>query len=71
MVFLAPRNQNDGPRAFEHINSASFVVLRKRYASYDVLILDGGMTDYKAGATVDMRWKLEEWRTKGWTVIGS
>lgn len=71
MVFLAPRHQNDGPRAFEYIDSASFVVLRKRHASYNILILDGGMSAHKAGATVDMRLKLEEWRTKGWMVIGS
>jgi hypothetical protein len=71
MTFLAPRTQSDGRRAFEHIDSASFVVLRVGDYAYDVLILESGFTSHKAASVVDMRWYLDEWIERGWTVIGS
>ena len=71
MSFLAPRTDKDGPRAFEHIDSASFVVLRVYDVHYDVLILDGGYTSFDVGAIVDMRWTLDDWVERGWTVIRS
>lgn len=71
MTFLAPRAQNDGRRAFDHVDSVCFVVLRVFDHSYDVLILDSGFTSHKTGAIVDMRWYMEEWNDCGWTVIGS
>lgn len=71
MTFLAPRHQDDGPRAFQNVDSASFVVLRVGDVAYDVLILEAGFTSYKTGSVVDMRWFLEEWIDRGWTVIRS
>lgn len=71
MTFLAPRCQEDGRRAYENIDSASFVILRVTDTAYDVLILDPGFTSHKVASVVDMRWYLEEWIDRGWTVIGS
>ena len=71
MTFLAPRRDEDGRRAYENIDSASFVILRVSDAFYDVVIIDAGFTGHKLGSVVDMRWRLEEWIDRGWTVIGS
>jgi hypothetical protein len=71
VTFLAPRTQDDGRRAYEYIDSASFVVLRVDHQAYDVLILEGGCTSHETASVVNMRWCLEEWIDRGWTVIGS